>query len=224
MKGAPTCSGCHGGHDVQPATAAASRVGWRNVATTCGRCHKQVAADYLESVHGKAFKAGNPDMPTCETCHPEHPRAQRVGVAQRGVVATCISCHEDPGIQERYAIPADRLASYLGSYHGAATHLGYSRTANCASCHGVHNILPSRDPRSMINPVNLPETCGKCHPGVNENVTRGSVHILPTRENASLLYYLNLGFRWFTFSIIGALLGHIALDLFGRWRRMATHA
>ena len=30
----------------------------------------------------------------------------------------------------------------------------------------MHDILPASDPRSTINPQNLPTTCGKCHPGI----------------------------------------------------------
>jgi hypothetical protein len=218
VTGTPKCGDCHGTHQVLPLSAASSRLGREQIMRTCGGCHRKIAAEYLDSVHGEALLAGSPDVPNCESCHPEHPYAARLGVFQRGVVGTCVSCHEDPGLQEQYAIPGNRLASYLGSYHGAATQLGYSRTANCASCHGKHHILPSDDPRSTINPTNLPHTCGTCHPGVNENVARGKVHVLATRESASLLYYINLGFRWFTFAIIGALMGHIGLELSGRWR------
>jgi len=49
--------------------------------------------------------------------------------------------------------------------------------ANCASCHGVHNILPSSDPRSTINRANLVKTCGQCHPGVTDRFVAGKVHI-----------------------------------------------
>ena len=45
---------------------------------------------------------------------------------------------------------------------------GSQTVANCASCHGVHNILPSSDPKSTINAKNLPTTCGKCHPGAGQ--------------------------------------------------------
>ena len=51
--------------------------------------------------------------------------------------------------------------------------------ANCASCHGVHNILPSSDPKSTINPKNLPATCGKCHPGAGTRFAISQVHLTP---------------------------------------------
>jgi cytochrome b subunit of formate dehydrogenase len=49
--------------------------------------------------------------------------------------------------------------------------------ANCASCHGVHNILPSSDPRSTVNPANLDVTCGQCHKGVTQKFTLNKVHV-----------------------------------------------
>ena len=50
--------------------------------------------------------------------------------------------------------------------------------ANCASCHGVHNIFPSSDPRSTVNKANLQQTCGTCHP--NANVEFASITVHPT--------------------------------------------
>jgi len=49
--------------------------------------------------------------------------------------------------------------------------------ANCASCHGVHNIFPPSDPRSTINPKNLAKTCGACHPGAGTTFAIGPVHV-----------------------------------------------
>ncbi len=48
--------------------------------------------------------------------------------------------------------------------------------ANCASCHGYHNILPSSDPKSTVNAKNLPATCGKCHPGAGTRFALGPIH------------------------------------------------
>ena len=220
--GLPTCVTCHGTHEVRPAAAAASSSGKLHTVTICEGCHADIAAEYMESVHGQALTAGTPDAPACSDCHPEHPRApgdSPSDVLRGGVVTTCASCHDDPGLQGRYELASDRLASYLGSYHGTAAQLGDVRTANCATCHGKHDILPSSDPRSSIHPRNLPHTCGECHPGVNENVSRGEVHILKSAESGTALYCVDVGFRWLTFGVIGALVGHIGLDVFGRLRR-----
>jgi len=218
VEGLPRCVDCHGAHEVYAISDVGSHVGRKHVAATCGACHEHEADQYRQSIHGTHLLTDNPDVPTCITCHPEHARLGRKGVFQEGVVKTCGKCHESAVLQDKYAFPGDRLASYLGSYHGIATALGYKRTANCASCHGNHLILPSADPRSATNPANLPQTCGKCHPKVNENVTRGKIHIMATSASGGLVYRINVIFKWFTLCTIGALVGHIWLELFARAR------
>jgi formate dehydrogenase gamma subunit len=76
----------------------------------------------------------------------------------------------------KFDLPTNRVSTFLGSYHGLAGRMGDKRTANCASCHGHHLILPSSDPRSTINPANLEKTCQKCHPGTSENFVLGKIH------------------------------------------------
>ena len=76
-------------------------------------------------------------------------------------------------------VPQDRVNTFFESYHGLAAQYGSTRAANCASCHGVHKILPSSDTDSTINPAHLVETCGKCHPGATENFALGKVQSVP---------------------------------------------
>jgi cytochrome b subunit of formate dehydrogenase len=54
--------------------------------------------------------------------------------------------------------------------------MGSTTAADCASCHGAHDVLPSSDPRSAIHPKNLQKTCGKCHQGAQANFAKGKVH------------------------------------------------
>jgi cytochrome b subunit of formate dehydrogenase len=218
MPGIPTCVQCHGAHDVFPPTEPKSRLHRSRIATTCASCHPQVASEYLKSIHGQALSRGNADVPVCDTCHPEHPRTSRQGIAQKGVVATCTACHEDPGLQQRYAIPANRLSSYMGSYHGAAAELGDSRTANCASCHGKHLILPSADSRSSVNPANLPRTCGQCHPGAGINFAGGKIHLQPSAKQDRVVFFVRIGYILFIVGLMSSFVGYIGLDLTARAR------
>jgi cytochrome b subunit of formate dehydrogenase len=55
--------------------------------------------------------------------------------------------------------------------------MGSKTAADCASCHGAHEILPSTDPQSPTNKKNLATTCGKCHPGAQERFASGNVHV-----------------------------------------------
>jgi cytochrome b subunit of formate dehydrogenase len=178
---APSCSDCHGAHDVRRASDPSSRVAKPHVTDTCGRCHGDVAHVFGESVHGHAVAQGNPDAPACNDCHGEHriePVASRASLVYPDNLArtTCVRCHESEVLAQRYGFPADRGATFRETYHGLAGELGGLPVANCASCHGVHDIFPSSDPRSTIAPANLQSTCGRCHPSASEEFTRIAVH------------------------------------------------
>ena len=113
------------------------------------------------------------------------------------------------------------MKTFFESYHGLAAQYGSTLAANCASCHGVHKILPSTDPRSSIYKTNLVETCGKCHPGATENFAQSKVHVdaAATSDGAGVGEQIN---RWvrriylvLIFGTIGFMLVHNLL-LFGK--------
>jgi cytochrome b subunit of formate dehydrogenase len=219
-KDAATCSSCHGSHDIYPATDAQSRVNHWKVPGTCAQCHQEIARQFNESVHGEAVKAGVRDAPVCIDCHGEHlimdPSNPASPLSARNIsVQTCGRCHGDARLALRYDLPADRLPSYAGSYHGLALKEGKVTAANCASCHGVHDILPSSDPRSTVNSANLRKTCGQCHKGVQEaRFAIGPIHVL---TNAGPNHPVVQWIRWMYWVLIPATLGfmllHNLLDL-----------
>lgn len=131
-----------------------------------------------DSVHGRALSENRRDAPTCTDCHSEH-RIEGLKDASPIKIAgqVCSRCHASERLNTKYHLPSDRVRTFLESYHGLAAQLGSTRAANCASCHGVHQILPSSDPRSSIHKDRLVATCGKCHPGANENFAQGRVHL-----------------------------------------------
>ncbi|MFY9976841.1 MAG: cytochrome b/b6 domain-containing protein, partial [Candidatus Sulfotelmatobacter sp.] len=179
---AATCSDCHGSHNILPARDAKSKINHWNVPGTCAQCHSQIAKTYLESVHGQAMTNGVTDAPVCTDCHGEHlilepQQAKSLVNASRVSTVTCGRCHNDERLAIRYNLPADRVPSYADSYHGLAMRGGSQSVANCASCHGVHNIFPSSDARSTVNAANLSKTCGACHAGAGEHFAIGPVHV-----------------------------------------------
>ncbi|MGO9647388.1 MAG: cytochrome b/b6 domain-containing protein [Terriglobales bacterium] len=179
---AASCSDCHGSHGIFPPQDARSKINHWNIPATCGQCHADISKTYLESVHGQAMKAGESGAPVCSDCHGEHlilgPKEQGSLVsAARVSLATCGRCHSDERLALRYNLPADRVPSYADSYHGLAMRGGSQSVANCASCHGVHNIFRSTDPRSTVNPANLAKTCGACHAGAGDHFVIGPVHV-----------------------------------------------
>jgi formate dehydrogenase gamma subunit len=176
---APDCSTCHNdAHEVLQPESTAFR---KTIPDICGLCHSDIADQYKQSVHGTAIARGEMSAAVCTDCHGEHmilsPKNAASPVFGRNVRNTCGQCHGNRRLAQRFGLPADRLTTFDASYHGLAAAGGSETVANCSSCHGIHNILPSSDPRSMINPKNLPKTCGKCHPGAGTRFAIGPVHL-----------------------------------------------
>lgn len=181
---AATCSDCHGSHEIYAGRDARSKVNHWNVPATCGACHSEIAQVYGQSVHGQAMAKGARDAPVCTDCHGEHiilaPNEAASPVNPvRVSTAVCGTCHGDARIAARYNLPSDRVPTFADSFHGLAERAGSQAVANCASCHGVHNIFPSSDPRSTVNKANMAKTCGACHAGAGQRFAIGPVHVLP---------------------------------------------
>jgi cytochrome b subunit of formate dehydrogenase len=213
-----TCSDCHGAHDLKKAGDPSSHVSKWNIAETCSKCHSETAKTYNASIHGTALKQGKSDAPTCTTCHGEHQiyaaRDARSSVAPKNVSAqVCAGCHNSVQISQKYEMPAGQFNTFMDSYHGLASRAGSVEVANCASCHGVHNILPSWDPASTIGSSNLVSTCGRCHPGANKNFAKGSVHIvIGAGSGSKALDWIRIIYIGMIIVVVGGMFLHNFLD------------
>lgn len=128
------CQECHGGADAY-AVAPADLASFAKRGAGAG---SEVAFD-----HGASF-LGKPS---------------RFEIPER-----CGSCHADVVRMNPYGLPTDQLARYLTSGHGKTLAQGKdARVAVCVDCHGVHDILPGREPASRTHPLNVPDTCSRCH-------------------------------------------------------------
>ena len=179
---AAVCTDCHNSHDILPASNAQSTIAKPNIPTTCGKCHATESAEFIQSVHGQAVTRGVSRAPACTDCHGIHnikaPVDQATATASIAIATeSCARCHEGVALTQEFGVAGGRVSSYQDSYHGLASQLGSKVVANCASCHGVHNILPSSDSRSMISGNNLGQTCGQCHVGASANFTKGKIHL-----------------------------------------------
>jgi cytochrome b subunit of formate dehydrogenase len=179
---AADCDDCHGYHEILPPNDAKSSIFKFNIPQTCGKCHTELSKVFMDSVHGKAIARGNGQSPVCTDCHGIHNIKPHIDptssvAAQNIARTTCGQCHGNVALSAEYGLSAARVESYEQSYHGLAKRLGSAEAANCASCHGVHNILPDEDPKSTIHKSNLAATCGKCHPGSTEKFAAGRVHL-----------------------------------------------
>lgn len=146
------CIDCHGVHEIRPPSDPKSSVFPRNIPSTCGKCHgdlalmrrygikQDVVADYKAGVHGKAFlDAGNSAAPECTRCHGSH-GATPPGIGD--VDKVCGQCHET-----------------VRSYFIAGPHKAGMDKADlpeCAACHDHHKTQPATV--AMLDTV-----CLECH-------------------------------------------------------------
>jgi cytochrome b subunit of formate dehydrogenase len=220
---AATCSDCHGSHAIFGARDTRSKVNHWNVPATCGACHTEIAKTYLASIHGQAVANGATDAPVCTDCHGEHvilaPSQTESSVnAARVSFVTCGRCHGNTRLAARYNLPANRVPTFADSYHGLAARAGSQTVANCASCHGVHNIFPADDPRSTVNPANLARTCGACHPGAGERFAIGPVHVFPeSRAENPVVRFIRRTYWVLIPLTLGFMFLHHALDFFQKF-------
>jgi len=220
---AAVCSDCHGGHRMQSTKDPRSPVWRTHIPQTCGQCHAGILGAYALGIHGQEFATGNPDVPICTDCHGEHtilsPRESASSVHPTHIAATCSKCHENEKLNKKYGLPSKRLISFIGTYHGVASEFGDVTVANCASCHGFHDILPSSDPRSSIHPANIPKTCGGCHPNAGANFAKGRIHVTEPREQNFGVYLVKKFYVGIIGSMVAGFVLLIGVDLFGRARR-----
>jgi cytochrome b subunit of formate dehydrogenase len=141
-----TCLACHG---QKPASA---KAGARKGAKAPKAPPFVDAALFAASIHG-----GN----GCASCHADVDLGSHPGKPVAPVA--CAACHDKP------------TATYEASVHGKARKAGDTGAAQCADCHGMHDIIKVTDPVSPVNRDNLGKTCGQCHPDAVKDVGE-SIH------------------------------------------------
>jgi cytochrome b subunit of formate dehydrogenase len=217
---AANCSICHGGaHELLHPKSSEFRAATPD---TCGACHSGVVAQYKASVHGQAVARGVAQAPLCSDCHGEHSIQRHTDkaspVSAGRITETCSGCHGNVNLARRFGMPSDRLVSFEASFHGLAAKSGNQTVANCASCHGVHNILPSSDPKSTINAKNLAATCGKCHAGAGQRFAISPVHIIANQVEPTPVFWVRIAYLFLIPAVIGLMLAHN----FGDWLRKVS--
>ncbi len=186
-----TCAGCHGGNDRAEEMevgmdAKAGFVGvpkGNAISAACESCHSNAermksfgsslpvnqGQNLRESVHGRLSMTGKEQLVQCTTCHGAHGvsrvKEKASPVHPLNVTATCAQCHSSAAFMRNYnpALPIDQLEKYRTSVHGVLHAKGDSRVAECASCHGSHEIRAANDIKSKVFATNLPATCAACH-------------------------------------------------------------
>ncbi len=176
---APTCTSCHGAHDLRGKDDPASKVARANIPSTCATCHMNAKAEWEKSQHGRIAQSAAGAAPGCIDCHTAHDIAQHTDPKFKlAVTDRCGTCH------------ADFADTYRDTFHGQVTQLGYAQIATCASCHGAHQVLPKENPLSRVSDQNRLATCQACHPKANANFVSYDPHAnRHVREQGQLLFF-----------------------------------
>ncbi len=144
-------------------------------ANTCLDCHSALDGplqvkpqDYARDIHVQKGL-------TCADCHggdpssPDNAMSPKAGfrgkIKRADVPQLCARCHSNADYMRRYnpSLRTDQLSQYLTSVHGKRRLAGDDQVAVCTDCHGLHGILPARDPASQVHPTHVAETCARCH-------------------------------------------------------------
>jgi predicted CXXCH cytochrome family protein len=186
-----SCAGCHGGdsksEDMDKAmNAKAGYIGvpkGDEISKACANCHANAEKmkslgsnlptnqfqNLRESVHGRLSTNGKERIVQCTACHNAHGVVSVHNAASPvyplNIVKTCTKCHADAAFMRMYnpALPVDQLDKYRTSVHGMRNAKGDAKVAQCASCHGTHDIRNAKDTKSSVYPTNVPSTCSHCH-------------------------------------------------------------
>jgi len=164
---APSCSTCHGTHQIKPKKDDTSPTYRGNVPSLCGKCHnksgkafgntvlKEVNAyfNYSTSVHGKGLvEKGLLSSAICTDCHTSHNIQKDTvvssSISRQNIALTCAGCHK--------SIYLD----YMQSEHSLQNDKGKLKYPTCIDCHTAH-VISDVDKDKFMSEITM--QCGKCH-------------------------------------------------------------
>jgi hypothetical protein len=167
---APTCSECHGTHEVLGKLNPISLTFPINIPLLCARCHregeqaavrykgseKNIVINYTESIHGKGLmKSGLTVTATCTDCHTSHRELPGdnplSSVNSANIPSTCGSCHH--GIQEQFE----------KSIHSVKVNNTEKELPTCEDCHSAHKIIRADSEGFKLK---IMDQCGRCHESI----------------------------------------------------------
>ena len=144
---------------------------------SCLDCHsKQTGPFHVDSEEFVASIHAQKGL-TCASCHGGDPtsddpmRAMSPAAGFRGhidrkqIPELCAKCHSDAAYMRNYnpSVRTDQFSQYQTSVHGKLFAKGDTKAAVCVDRHGVHDIQPPSDQRSRVHPLNVAQTCARCH-------------------------------------------------------------
>lgn len=175
---APTCTECHGTHNILAASLPESPVFKMNIPYLCGKCHREgapvanvynisehnILENYSESIHGEGmFKKGLMVSATCTDCHGRHMilphTVPKSTISLHNVAKTCMQCHSRIEQVHQQVIRGELWEKRPGAIPA------------CTDCHQPHRLRRG----SLV--LNVEDrACLKCHEQENlQRVTDGKV-------------------------------------------------
>lgn len=169
-------------------------------------------------------------------------RIREVRRSSQEIVEMCSSCHADKDMVARHQQAAKEegremgrkfpiaAESYNESFHGKVTKYGNTDAANCLNCHAsavnyylsVHELLPSRDPRSPVSAENRVQTCKQCHVRADKNYAALDPHPSSKKEDNLFKHYADMVYTIVGDSVLVMLVGLAAFETWGRLRDGAS--
>lgn len=158
--------------------------------SSCVNCHTQLEQRLSDPVHQFDSDIHKSRGLSCTDCHGgdstkiDKAAAKSPAMGYTGkpspaqIPAFCGKCHSDASLMKRFnpSLRVDQVQEYSTSVHGVRLRNGDLNVATCVSCHGVHGIRPPGDPLSPIYPLNVAETCAKCHADAERMNVYGIAH------------------------------------------------
>jgi Cytochrome c3 len=143
---------------------------------TCLDCHSALDPPYKVTEEQFSQDIHAQKGLSCASCHGGDPSKADDGamskaagfrgkIERKDVPTLCGRCHSDNAYMRQYnpSLRTDQFAQYLTSVHGRLRAKGDDKVAVCSDCHGVHDLRPASDTRSKVHPLNIAQTCARCH-------------------------------------------------------------
>jgi cytochrome b subunit of formate dehydrogenase len=165
----PVCIDCHPPHEIRQVFY---EEGWAD--KDCMKCHADpnlvsVRDGDTISMHVDSSEVQHSmhRQVTCAQCHTGLSKDHKRPCATVIPKVDCSICH------------AEVVQTYATSTHGILNDRGDPDAPECTDCHGKHDVMAHREPRSPTFPRNVPDLCGECHAAGGKAAVR---HKDPTRD------------------------------------------